>query len=315
VNLHDVADALATLGFDHAVLPAGAEGAVLVSGDCGRLLGIWPTERAGNALWTDPGFFEALRGAARREVWTNPGGDRVWLGPDDEFLDPGTGPPPSVDPGRYVRLGGRAGCRIENRGDAWAARSQIRVRFRIERRFMPLSAAELAAVTQAGHLRQAGCRETTVLEVDAGCPRVRIRSLAQVPAAGETWIPLARRLADTPLAGSPIGSFAVEAGCVVVHAGGPRRTLGFGRADCLPRLLHLADAGAGRSVLVVKECAATASAGVSCTTGESCTELCLESADVGGATGRQQLEWEQVLYAVLGRTVEIRGLLRRIVAP
>jgi hypothetical protein len=317
MNLRDTADALATLGFDHAVLPSGGEGAVLVSSDCGRLLGLWPNARTENALWTDPGFFEALRGAARREEWMNPGGDRLWLGPDEEFLDAGAGPPPSVDPGHYLNLGDRDGCRIENRGDAWAARSAVRVAFRMERRFTTFDARQLAASHGVPHLRQAGCAETTVLEIAGRAPRIRLRSMAQVPAGGETWIPLARRWADTALAGEPIGSFAIEAGCAVVHAGGPRRTLAFGGADGRSKLLHLVEVGAGRSLLIVKECEGDEPADLSCTTGGdgASTELCLESPSIGGATGRQRLAWRQLLYAVLGRTVEIRALLRRIASP
>jgi hypothetical protein len=317
VNLRDAADALATLGFDHAVLASGGEGAVLVSSDCGRLLGLWPNARTENALWTDPGFFEALRGAARREEWMNPGGDRVWLGPDEEFVDPVTGPPPSVDPGRYVNLGDREGCRIENRGDAWAARSAVRVAFRIERRFSAFDAARLRAAHGVPHLRQAGCAETTVLEIGAHAPRVRLRSTAQVPAGGETWIPLARRLADTALADEPISSFAFDAGCAVVHAGGPRRTLALGAADVRSRLLHLVEVGEGRSLLIVKECEGGEPAGLQCTTGGDgpSTELCIESPCIGGPTGRQRLAWRLALHAVLGRTTEMRALLRRIASP
>jgi hypothetical protein len=314
VNLRDTADALATLGVDHAVLPSGSEGAVLVSPDCGRLLGLWPNARAENALWTDAGFFDSLRGAARREEWVNPGGDRVWLGPDEEFLDSASGAPPSVDPGRYVRLGDREAFRMENRGDAWAASSNVRVAFRIERRFTAYDASELAVALGFPHLRRAGCRETTVLEVLADSPPVRLRGIVQVPAGGETWIPLARRWADTPLAAEPIGSFALDAGCAVVHAGGPRRTLAFGGADVRWGFLHLADTGAGRSMLLVKRCEAAAPAGLACAVaGEGpSAELCLDSPSVGGLTGRQRLEWHQVLYAVIGRTVELRALLRRI---
>jgi hypothetical protein len=317
VNLRDTVDALATLGFDHAVLPSGSEGAALVSPDCGRLLGLWPNGRAENALWTDPGFFEALRGAARREDWMNPGGDWIWLGPDEEFLDPGAGAPPSVDPGRYVHLGDHDGYRMENRGDAWAARSGARVAFRIERRFSAFDAKQLAAARGIPHLRQAGYEETTVLEIASDAPPVRLRGIAQVPAGGETWIPLARRWADTPLATEPIGSFAVEAGCAVVHAGGPRRTLAFCGADARSRIFHLAELGAGRSLLLVKECEGEEPAALACSTGGDrlCTELGLDSPAVGGATGRQRLVWHQALYAVLGRTVEIRALLRRIASP
>jgi hypothetical protein len=317
VNLRDTTDVLATLGFDHAVLPSGSEGAVLVSPDCGRLLGVWPNGRAENALWTDPGFFDSLRGAARREEWVNPGGDRVWLGPDEEFLDPAAGAPPSVDPGRYARIGDREGFRMENRGDVWAARSGVRVAFRIERRFTAYDAAELAAAWGAQNLRRAGCRETAVLEVAADAPLARLRGIVQVAAGGETWIPLARRWADTPLAVEPIGSFALDAGCAVVHAGGPRRTLAFDGADVRARILHLTETGAGRSLLLVKECEGGAPAGLACTTGGDgpCTELCLDSPPVGGDTGRRRLAWRQVLYAVIGRTVEIRALLRRIASP
>jgi hypothetical protein len=316
VNLRETADALGTLGFDHAVLPSCGDGAVLVSVDCGRLLGLWPNARTENALWTDPGFFAALQGAARREEWMNPGGDRLWLGPDEEFLDPAAGPPASVDPGRYVDLGDRDGCRIENRGDAWAARSAVRVAFRIERRFVALDARELAALHGVPHLRQAGCAETTVLELEGEAPRLRLRAMAQVPSGGETWILLARRWSDTSLAGEPIGSFAIEAGCAVLHAGGSRRTLALGGADARARLLHLAEVGAGRSLLVVKECGGGEPADLSCTTGGdgASTQLCLESPSIGGSTGRRRLAWRQRLYAVLGRTVEIRALLRRIVS-
>jgi hypothetical protein len=314
VNLRDTADSLATLGFENAVLPSGSEGAVLVSPDCGRLLGLWPNGRAENALWTDPGFFDSLRGAALREEWTNPGGDRVWLGPDEEFLDPAVGVPPSIDPGRYVRLGDREGFRMENRGDAWAARALVRVAFRIERRFVAYDAAELAAAWGFPHLRRAGCRETTVLEVAEGAPPVWLRGIVQVPAGGETWIPLARRWADTPLAAEPIGSFALEAGCAVVHPGGPRRTLAFGGTEARAGFLHLAEVGTGRSVLLVKQCEGAAPAGLACTAGGEglSTELSLDSPSVGGLTGRQRIAWSQVLYAVIGRTVELRALLRRI---
>lgn len=317
MNLHDTTDTLATLGFDHAVLPSGSEGAVLVSPDCGRLLGLWPNGRAENALWTDPGFFDSLRGAARREEWVNPGGDRVWLGPDEDFLDPASGAPPSVDPGRYARIGDRDGFRMENRGDAWAARSHVRVIFRIERRFTAWDASEIAAALGFQHLRRAGCRETTVLEVAAGSPLVRLRGIVQVPSGGETWIPLARRWADTPLATEPIGSFALDAGCAVVHAGGPRRTLAFGGSDVRWGFLHLADAGAGRSVLLVKRCEEAPPAGLACTVGGDgpSTELCLDSQSVGGLTGRQRIEWHQSLYAAIGRTVELRAIVRRIASP
>ena len=247
----------------------------------------------------------------------NPGGDRVWLGPDEEFLDAGTGMPSSVDPGRYADQGDRDGCRIETTGDAWAARSGVRVAFRIERRFASMDAPALAAAWAVPHLHQAGCAETTVLEVAPGAPQVRLRGIAQVPAGGETWIPLARRWADTPLAAEPVGSFALDAGCAVLHAGGPRRTLSFGGADARSRLLHLADLGAGRSLLLVKECGGGEPAGLACTTGGDgpCTELCLESPGVGGATGRQRLVWRQLFYAVVGRTVEMRALLKRIASP
>jgi len=314
MNLRDTADALSTIGFDHTILPSGSDGAALVCPDCGRLLGLWPNGRAGNALWTDPGFFDSLRGAFRREEWLNPGGDRVWLGPDEEFLDPAAGVPAAVDPGRYTSLGDREGFRMENRGDAWAARSGVRVAFRIERRFMPYDASDLAAALGFSNLRRAGCRETTVLEVAEGAPPVLLRGIAQVPAGGETWIPLARRWADTPLAAEPIGSFAVDAGCAVVHAGGPRRTLAFGGADARWGFLHLADAGGGRSVLLVKRCEGAAPAGLACAMGGEglCTELCLDSPSVGGLTGRQRIEWHQTLSAMIGRTVELRALVRRI---
>jgi hypothetical protein len=65
VNLRDTVDALATLCFDHAIFPSGSEGAALASPDCGRMLGLWPNGKAENAPWTEPGFFEALRNAAR----------------------------------------------------------------------------------------------------------------------------------------------------------------------------------------------------------------------------------------------------------
>lgn len=317
MNLRDTAAALATLGFGHTILPSGSDGAVLVCPDCGRLLGLWPNGRAGNALWADPGFFDSLRGAYRREEWLNPGGDRVWLGPDDEFLDQATGVSAAVDPGRYTSLGDREGFRMENRGDVWAARSGVRVTFRIERRFIADDASDLAAALGFSHLRRAGCRETTVLEVAEGSPPVLLRGIAQVPAGGETWIPLARRWADTPLATEPIGSFAVEAGCAVVHAGGPRRTLAFGGADVRWGFLHLADAGGGRSVLLVKRREEASPAGLACTAGGDgpCDELCLDSPSVGGLSGRQRVEWCQTICALIGRTVELRALARRISSP
>ena len=124
---------LKAMGMAFTVLETGSDGALLIAPECGRVLGLWPHWRE-NALWADPAFLGALAAGTKDEQWRCPGGDRMWLAPAAEFLEDGRTPPPSLDPGRWEPQPGKGFFSMENRGDAWAWKSGVRVGFRIHRR-------------------------------------------------------------------------------------------------------------------------------------------------------------------------------------
>jgi len=232
----------------------------------------------------------------------NPGGDRLGIGPDEEFLDP---PPanrrPSI-PAANVRLGDReaAGSRTGAmpgppvRASGWRSASSASSP-RSTRSSSPPGGYRTCGRPDAQRWR---CSRSAPTPRGSGCGasrRSRRGRDVDPPRAAVGRHP-ARRRADR--------SFAVEAGCAVLHAGGPRRTLAFGESDTRSRLLHLVEAGADRSLLLVKEAIGGEPADLACTTGGEgpCTGLRLDSLAVGGATGRHRLAWRLVLYAVCGRT-------------
>ncbi len=125
MRLEEIVERLTTLGLGHAVLRAGADGAVLLLPDYGRVLGMWTGARAENVLWVNPVFLDRLIGA-KDDRWINPGGERLWLAPREEYLGDRDEVPASIDPGHFVGRQERAGYAMENKGEARAWRSCTR---------------------------------------------------------------------------------------------------------------------------------------------------------------------------------------------
>ena len=182
----ELADTLSTLGIACEVRPSGADGAILLAPEYGRVLGLWPHLKAENALWVDPGFLQSLRVGAKDDGWMNPGGDWIWLAPDEEFLHEGR-PMPSVDPGKYELSSDRTSLILTNRGETFARRAGSTVRFSLTRRIRPLFEAEIDAACGPTWLRRAGWDEEVDLEVDGRCSvPVQIWSRLQAPPGAET---------------------------------------------------------------------------------------------------------------------------------
>ena len=169
--LEEMTDALTTHGLEHAVLPAGAEGAILVLPEHGRVLGLYPALRSSNAFWVNPAFLGSLAIGAKDDSWITPGGDRIWLAPRDEFLPDGAQTPPAVDPGHFGGRRDRAGYVMENKGEVRAWRSELSVRFRVLRRVQPLDEQQLERAWGQTWLRRAGYTEEMQLSVSGPCPR------------------------------------------------------------------------------------------------------------------------------------------------
>ena len=186
VTIDEVVESLTTLGIAHEVRPSGADGAILLLPEYGRVLGIWPHGRAENVLWVNQDFFQSLRVGAKDDGWNNPGGDRVWLAPAAEFLGEGGMVPPAIDPGKFVLSSDRGAACMANRGEAWAHQSAVRVKFRVTRRLRPLDEAALEAAWGPTWLRRAGCEEELELELEDSCPlSVRLWNITQVPPGSE----------------------------------------------------------------------------------------------------------------------------------
>jgi hypothetical protein len=186
LTIEEIVESLTTLGITHEIRPSGVDGAILLLPEYGRVLGIWPHRRAENVLWANQEFFQSLRVGAKDDGWNNPGGDRVWLAPASEFLGEGGMVPPTIDPGKFTLSSDRGAACMTNRGEAWAQRSAVRVRFRVTRRLRPLDDAALEAAWGPTWLRRAGCEEELELELEGACPvPVRLWNITQVPPGSE----------------------------------------------------------------------------------------------------------------------------------
>ena len=184
--MEEVTVSLATLGIGYEVRPSGADGAVLLLPEYGRVLGIWPHGRSENVLWVNPEFFQSLRVGAKDDGWNNPGGDRVWLSPAAEFLGDGGLVPPAIDPGKFELSFDRGAACMANHGEAWAHRSSVRVRFRLVRRLRALDDAAMETAWGPTFLRRAGWEEEIELQILGTCPvSVRLWNIAQVPPGSE----------------------------------------------------------------------------------------------------------------------------------
>ena len=185
MSLEDIVVTLKALGIQFTVMESASDGALLVLPEYGRILGVWPHWRSDNALWVNPDFMKQLQIGAKDDAWLNPGGDRMWLGPEEEFVPDGA-VAAVIDPGRYSQLSEKGPFTMENRGEARAWKSDMRMRFRIVRRIRPLGEEDIPEAWGTRWLRQAGYAEETTLEVSGEIPpEAWLWSLIQVPAGAE----------------------------------------------------------------------------------------------------------------------------------
>lgn len=327
MNLECMVRELKALGLTCTVIESGAEGALAVVPECGRVLGLWPHWRGENALWTNSDFLDSLRAGSRDDGWQCPGGDAMRLAPAEEFLEDGRTPPPSLDPGRYQPLREKGVFAMENRGDAWAWKAGLRVGFRIVRRLRPLGEQEMEQRWGSTWLRRAGYQEEAVLELSGGRPpAIGLWNILRVAPGGEARIPLRKYWGDTRLAAMPAGAVGLSDACAVVaRAGDAGVRLGLAAEEARPRIMYLQESEPGRAVLVVRDfqtdSAAPDEAFVQCSwpagkgPGEmACFSPMLTSAGRGRASAGR-VTWKLCVVAFSGRTPEIRGLARQLSSP
>jgi hypothetical protein len=279
MDLAGIVTELSTLGIAHAVLSSGEEGAILVLPDYGRVLGLWPHWRAENALWVNPDFLRCLHIGSKDDGWMNPGGDRLVLAPEAEFLAEGPGSAPELDPGRYEGAGDKTLFTMENRGEARAWKAGARVRFRIVRRIRPLDPAGLRAAWGDTYLRAVGFEEEAYLEIAGGVP-VSLWSATQVRPDAE--------LHALPVAGGDSVLLAVE-------------EQESGRAQLIARRFN----GTGPRDPAVPPSACRADAP------DGSAEIACSSSTLSGG-GKQRLTWRTSLCAFSGRREEILAFRSRI---
>ena len=324
MNLEQTVRDLKSLGLDCTVVESGAEGAFGVVPECGRVLGLWPHWRGENALWVDPDFLDALRAGARDDSWLCPGGDAMRLAPAAEFLEDGRTPPPSLDPGRYCRRAEKGVFAMQTSGDAWAWKAGLRVGFRLERRFHPLSEQDLEERWGAAWLRRAGYEEEAVLELPGNRPpSVGLWNILRVRPGGEARIPLRRYWGDTRLAALPSGTVGLADVCAVFPlAGDAAVRLGLEAAEVRPRIMYIEEHEPGRAMLLVRDfqAASPPSAGsfVECArpAGRGPGELACFSPVLAGdepdRRGGGRISWKLAVGAFSGRTAEVRALVHRL---
>ena len=185
MGLEELALSMNRLGIHYTVLESGTEGAILILPEYGRVLGVWSHWRGVNALWVNPNFTRMLMIGAKDDGWLNPGGDRIWLGPREEFF-PNDTVPPSIDPGKYDGVADKSLFLMENRGQVHAWKSGMMLGFRIQRRIRSLPEQEISDRWGTRWLRQAGYTEETALEVSREVPpEVWLWNITQVPEGSE----------------------------------------------------------------------------------------------------------------------------------
>ena len=320
MGLEEIVVSLNTLGIAYRIVATGAEGGVLVLPEYGRVLGLWPHWRGENALWVNPEFLQKLRIGAKDDGWMNPGGDRIWIAPEEEFFPDGQEVPPVIDPGHFLPAAEKSGFCMESRGEARAWKTGARVRFRISRRVRPLDDARLADAWGKTWLRQAGYEEETTLDLEGGCPcPVWLWNITQVRAGAEVRIPLRRYWGDTALSQLPPGSVGLVDNCAVVRFQGTRSIrVAVDAADAGSRIICLEEREPGRAQLLVKDFAREGrgdprAAHVECRwecQGDFGEFSC--SSPTIGPHGKKRIQWKTSLCAFSGRTEAIRAFAARI---
>ena len=203
MGLEELVVTMNTLGIRYTVLESGADGAVLVLPEYGRVLGGLAALEGGERAVGEPRLPSppSNRGKGR---WLAEPRWRTgsWLGPEEEFFPPDM-IPPSVDPGKYDGIPEKESFIMENEGQVRAWESDLMLGFRIQRRIRPLSEEEISDMWGTRWLRQAGYSEETTLEVSRVIPpRVWLWNITQVRKSSEV---LARR-EERPAADSQAGS-------------------------------------------------------------------------------------------------------------
>jgi hypothetical protein len=312
MSLEEIVQDLSRLGIEHAVLPSGDEGAVLMLPEYGRVLGLWPHWRAENALWVNPAFLLYLSIGSKDDGWLNPGGDFMLLAPEGEFFAEGPGSAPPLDPGQFVHMGDKGSYCMENRGEARAWKASARVRFRITRRIRPLSEPRLTEMWGTTYLRKVGYEEETALEIAGGCPvPVWLWNVTQVRPGAEVRVPLRKR-SEAP------GSHGT---CeVMTLLGSQTQRVGIPVDEAAPRILCVEEQESGRAQLLVKgfESGGTRDGQdslVECRWGrwDGAGEFSCTSPVVNGG-GRLRIQWKTTLCAFSGRREEILSLCTRLEA-
>jgi len=319
MGLEETVVSLKTLGVEHAVLESGADGAVLVLPEYGRVLGLWPHWRGDNALWVNPGFLRFLHIGAKDDGWINPGGDRMWLAPEEEFLAGDADVPTAIDPGHFARSSEKSGYTMENKGEALAWKTGSRIRFKLTRRVRPMSEARLADLWGTTWLRQAGYEEETLLEVSGDCSApVRLWNITQARIGAEVRVPLRKRWTETSLVTLASSSLELVENWAVIRMKGPRSgKVEIPGADAGSRILCVEERESGRAQLLVRDFG-TAEEGpgdapVDCRfggTGDAIEFSCFSP--VVGPTGRRRVLWKTSLCAFSGRNDEIQAFAERI---
>ncbi|HVP19001.1 MAG TPA: hypothetical protein VMU36_08385 [Spirochaetia bacterium] len=273
MSLEDLVVSMNRLGIGYTVLESGAEGAVLVLPEYGRVLGVWPHWRGENALWVNPEFLRLLEIGAKDDGWSNPGGDRIWLGPREEFF-PAEAVPPSVDPGKYEGASEKGIFSMENRGDVRAWKSDMILGFHVLRRIRPLGEEEISELWGTRWLRQAGYTEETTLEVSREIPpSVWLWNLTQIRGRGELL-----RGKASPAGGTFIGIEERDDG----------------RGQLLVKSFRAASAGPGSRLA-----------------SDAVREIACASPPAGGRDSRRVL-LRTILCAFSGRVTELRAAALRI---
>lgn len=255
-----------TLPFDEAksrleaagleTITFGHEGnTILALPSYGRVLGLWTDRQQPGFFWINEDFLADPGHAG--DGWANPGGDRIWLGPERELFisdqaDPGNSyvVPRSADPGRYRCALESATLVMDNEGMVRGFRSGVEVGFCWSRSIRALDPEATGAFPG---LSSAGYEEMTFLHVaQPSAMPVCLWNLIQVPLGGQVLVPVP---GDAPVTffGSPGPAVQREKGLIRVDYSKSLAEpfkIGLRASDIRGTMLYLRPDGEGSELLV-----------------------------------------------------------------
>lgn len=253
-------------GITHRTLVLEDSSLLLVSQRGARLYGPFPSESEGSENWMPDAFGSAEDFAALMESghW-NVGGERVWIGPEIQYMIPDRSDywgsydlPQSMDPGEHTWEGGEDDCVLTRRSslagyNLGSGQVELDVRIGVTAAANPLRFTS-AYAQGLSDVRFAGYTQRVEMSFDGGAPLLsEAWNLAQIRPGGRVLIPATPMVEVTDYYEPSADFVDVVPGAVSARVTGDRRyKIGVKAAHVNGRLGYFREGEGSDSSLIVR---------------------------------------------------------------